>query len=281
MQNKALGKGLSALIPDSREEDKGGVKTIAVDTVRPNPFQPRTRFDTKRFEELVSSVKEKGVIQPVLVRGKGDHYELIAGERRLRAAKALGHKEIPVVVRDVEDADALELSLIENIQREELNPIEEAKAYKRLMDEFSFTQEEIARAVGKDRATVANSVRLLNLPARAQEMVAGGKMNMGHARALLSLAGEHTIMKLANRIVKQGLSVREVEAITAKRLSRSRGETIPQVKDHKVLYLEEQMQRILGTKVNIHHRKKRGKIQIDYYSVEDLERIYNLIKSAE
>ena len=178
------------------------------------------------------------------------------------------------------DADALEVSLIENIQREELNPIEEAKAYQRLIDEFGFNQEDVAKAVGKERATVSNTVRLLGLPKRVKEMVTAGELAMGHARALLSLAGEHTILKLANRVSKNGLSVREVENIVSKRKAPAQKAEIPKERDHKVMFIEEELQRALGTKVKIQHGKKRGKIQIDYYSLEDLERLFQCINKT-
>lgn len=287
MQKKALGKGLSALIPEvvrevaeeGRAEEKGErVSYVNLSRIKPNPFQPRENFDKKKLDELIASVREKGVLQPVIVRYKDGDYELIAGERRLRAAKEIGMEEVPVIVKDVSDVDVLELSLIENIQREELNPIEEAKAFQRLIDEFKFTQEEVAKAVGKDRATIANTIRLLGLPKRAQEMVISGELTMGHARALLGLPGEHTILKIANRIVRNGLSVREVESIVARRRSAGIPVEVPKARDHKIIFFEEELQRALGTKVKIQHGKKRGTIQIDYYTVEDLERIYNLIR---
>lgn len=278
MQKRALGKGLSALIPGRAEEKEERVSYVSLERIKPNPYQPRENFGQKKLEELISSIKEKGVLQPVLVRHKDRDYELIAGERRLRAAKALGMEEIPVIVRDVSDVDVLELSLIENIQREELNPIEEAKAFQRLIDEFEFNQEEVAKAVGKDRATISNTIRLLGLPKRIQEMVANAELTMGHARALLALSGEHTILKLANRIVKNGLSVREAENIVSKKKSAISKTAVPKIRDHKVMFFEEELQRVLGTKVKIQHGKKRGKIQVDYYSLEDLERVYNLIK---
>jgi len=281
MQKKALGKGLSALIPDYAEEPIHGILEVALSKVRPNPFQPRENFNKQKLSELVLSIKEKGVLQPVLVRRKGDSYELIAGERRFRAAQELGMDTIPIIIRDVDDVDALELSLIENIQREELNAIEEARAYQRLAAEFGFTQDEIAKAVGKDRSSVANTLRLLNLPQKVQDMVVNSLISMGHARALLSLVGEHTIMKLANRIIKNGLSVRETENIVQRKKSYATHTETLKLKDHKVMFFEEELQRVLGTKINITHGKKRGKILIEYYSVEDLERIYNFIKGID
>jgi ParB family chromosome partitioning protein len=278
MEKRALGRGLSALIPEQHVDKEGRILYINIRDIKQNPLQPREKFDQKKLDDLIASIKEKGVVQPVIVRTKGAEYELIAGERRMRAAKALGIDEIPVIVRDVGDADALELALIENIQREELNPIEEAKAFQRLMDEFGFSQEEVAKAVGKDRATVANIIRLLNLPKRAQEMVVEGILSMGHGRALLSLSGEHAILKLANTIAKKGLSVREAENLVYKKKSGTPSAKAPRPRDHKIMFFEEEMQRLLGTKVSITHGKKRGAIHIDYYSLEDLERIYNLLK---
>ena len=187
--------------------------------------------------------------------------------------------EVPVIARNVDDIDALQVSLIENIQREELNSIEEAKAFQRLINDFGFNQEDVAKAVGKERPTISNTIRLLGLPRRVQEMVSQGEITMGHAKALLALAGEHTILKLANRILRRGLSVRETENIVSKRKSpASKLVKTPKLKEHKVMFFEEELQRVLGTKVNIQHGKKRGKIQIEYYSLDDLERIYGLIK---
>lgn len=279
MQKKALGKGLSALIPELVEEKNERVSYIDLDKIKNNPFQPRENFNQDKLNELISSIKEKGVLQPVLVRAKEGGYELIAGERRLRAAKALGMSEVPVIVRNVSDVDALEVSLIENIQREELNPIEEAKAFQRLIDEFGFNQEEVAKAVGKERATVSNTIRLLGLPKRVREMVSQGELSAGHAKALLALAGEHTILKLANSILRRGLSVRETENIVSKKKSYlSKPLAPPKTRNHKVMFFEEELQRALGTKVRILDGRKRGKIQIEYYSLDDLERIYALIK---
>lgn len=281
MYKKALGKGLSALIPErpeAKEATGERISYVRLERIKPNPFQPREHFDSKRLEELISSIKEKGVLQPVIVRRKDEDYELIVGERRLMAAQALGMEEIPVIIKDVSDVDAIELSLIENIQREELNPIEGAKAFQRLIDGFGFSQEEVAKAIGKDRTTVSNTIRLLGLPKRVQEMLANGEFTMGHARALLAISGEHTILKLANRIVRSGLSVREAENIVSKKKWATPKTEVPKVRDHKIMFFEEELQRLLGTKVKIQDGKKRGKILIEYYSIDDLERIYNFIK---
>lgn len=278
MERKALGRGLSALIPEQETTAKEGrILYLNIEKIKENSLQPREKFDQKKLDDLIASIKEKGVVQPVIVRSKNGEYELIAGERRMRAARALGIEELPVIVRNVNDADALELALIENIQREELNAIEEAKAFQKLMADFGFSQEEVAKAVGKDRATVANTVRLLNLPKRAQEMVVEGELSAGHAKALLSLSGEHAILKMANSVVRKGLSVRETESLIYRKKAGLFLEKSPEAKDHKIMFIEEELQRLLGTKVNVRHGKKRGSIEIDYYSLEDLDRIYRLI----
>jgi len=272
-----LGKGLEALIPDSGER-KEKVVYLKIDDITPSRYQPRERFDETKLSELTASIREKGVIQPVLVRPKGDgKYELIAGERRLRAVRSLEIKEMPALVREVEDVDALEISLIENIQREELNPIDEANAYRRLSDEFNFTQEKIGQTIGKDRSTVANMMRLLLLPKKIQEFVENNTISMGHARTILSLEGEKQRLRFCNRIVKKGLSVRQTEHL-AKKLGAKSQARLSAVKDHNIAAVEEELQHFLGTKVRIVHGKKRGKIEIQYYSNDDLERILRLIR---
>jgi len=272
-----LGKGLEALIPESNEK-KEKVAYLNVDDITPSPFQPRGTFDKDKLNELIASIQEKGVIQPVIVRNKGeDKYELIAGERRLRAVKSLNLTEIPALIRNVGDADALEISLIENIQREELNPIEEASAYRRLCDEFHFTQEKIGQTIGKDRTTVANLMRLLLLPGKIQECVQKNLISMGHARAILSLGTERTQMKLCQKIIKRGLSVRQTEALAKKLAAKPQAKT-PAVKDHHITSIEEELQHRFGTRVKIAHGKKRGRIEIQYYSNEDLERILTLLR---
>jgi len=272
-----LGKGLEALIPDSGER-KEKVVYLKIDDITPSRYQPRERFDETKLSELTASIREKGVIQPVLVRPKGDgKYELIAGERRLRAVRSLEIKEMPALVREVEDVDALEISLIENIQREELNPIDEAHAYRRLASEFNFTQEKIGQTIGKDRSTVANMMRLLLLPKKIQEFVENNTISMGHARTILSLEGEKQRLRFCNRIVKKGLSVRQTEHL-AKKLGAKSQARLSAVKDHNIAAVEEELQHFLGTKVRIVHGKKRGKIEIQYYSNDDLERILRLIR---
>lgn len=276
MTKKVLGRGLSALIADTGErgEQKERIDYVEVAKIRPNRYQPRKEFNKERLDELISSIKEKGVVQPILIRPCEDGYELIAGERRLRAVKSLGYEQIPAVVKNVDDINAIELSLIENIQREELNPIEEASAYQRLIDEFNFTQEIIGQAVGKDRATVANSIRLLALPKKVQEFLSTGSINTGHAKVLLSIQDAVQQMTLARMVLDKGLSVRSLENLV-KRKTGGRKKAISADSDMRAI--EEKLQQILGTKVRIRHGKKRGTIQIEYYSNEDLSRILRVL----
>lgn len=316
MAKKVLGKGLAALIPEKETRppapDSGilagpkdsvhtlkGTSTqkagtsrserivyLKIEEIAPNKYQPRENFDSSKLEELVSSIREKGVVQPILVRRAGEKYELIAGERRLRAVKSLGVNEIPAIIKHAEDLDSLELSLIENIQRENLNPIEEAHAYQRLIDEFGFTQEETAGAVGKDRTSVANILRLLKLPQKIQEALKRNEISMGHGRALLGLENSAAQMEACKRIIAKGLSVREAEnLVRQRRLSRANilrgtGKTsiAAQKRDYELTTMEEELQHILGTRVRIFKGKKRGKIEIEYYSDVDLERIIDKIR---
>ena len=285
MERKALGKGLSALIPEKEFESKirrEEIIYVQSGQIKPNPFQPREDFDQQSIEDLSHSIKEKGVIQPLLVRRRGDDFELIAGERRLRAVNLLGLKEIPIIVRDVSDQDSLELALIENIQREGLNPIEEAHAYQHLMDKFQVTQEKISEALGKARTTITNTLRLLKLPHEIQQEMKKGRISFAHGRCLLEVDDMNQQRRLAQDIIAKGLSVRELENLIKgirpkgirRKISSSSAEPL-------VAILEEQMQHVLATKVRIVKRKKRGHINIDFYSVEDLERIANVIKGGK
>jgi ParB family transcriptional regulator, chromosome partitioning protein len=284
MERKALGKGLSALIPEKvlkSGERKEEIVYVQSGQIKPNPFQPREDFDQQSIDELAQSIKEKGVIQPLLVRRKGDNYELIAGERRLRAANSLGLKEIPIIVRDVSDQDSLELALIENIQREGLNPIEEAHAYQHLVDKFQVTQEKISEVLGKARTTITNTLRLLKLPHEIQQEMKKGRISFAHGRTLLEIEDSNQQRRLAQDIITKGLSVRELESLI--KTSRPKGlrRKIGQGQSEPlVAILEEQMQHALATKVRIIKRKKRGHINIEFYSQEDLERISNVIKGV-
>lgn len=286
MEKRAvLGKGLSALISENVEES-GAVsqKTVAIvktTDIDYNSQQPRLHYEEEALEELKSSIKEKGILQPILVRTKNDRFEIVAGERRFRAAQSLGLEEVPVVVKDVSDEEALVLALIENIQREELNVIEEAKAFKRLIDDFHLTQEQVADAVGKNRSTVTNILRLLRLPVAIQDAVSKNLISMGHARTLLSVEDEKKQYQVFLAIMEKGSSVRQAEEMTkscyvdGKKHVKAKKE-----KDHELVYLEEELRNLLGTKVLIEAKKKRGKIVIEYYSLDDLDRILEFLRKA-
>ncbi len=275
---KKLGKGLSALIPkkmqDATATDR--ISRIKISSIKPNRSQPRKKFDAERLKELKESIKEKGMIQPVIIRPVEGGFELIAGERRLRAAKELGYDEIPAIIKEVNDADSLELSLIENIQREELNPLEEAMAYKELMERFNFSQEEISRAVGKDKSTISNVLRLLTLPELLQDYISDNLLTIGHAKAILALPTERSRIRFSKRIIRNNLSVRQAEELVKQRLKRPSRKSIQ--RDEHLVRIEEELQHYLGTRVKVIHGKKRGRIEIFYYSNEDLERVLDLIK---
>ncbi|MCQ9206801.1 MAG: ParB/RepB/Spo0J family partition protein [Omnitrophica bacterium] len=276
--DKRLGRGLDALIPDKtiNIEDTQKIGKLKVSSIVPNRFQPRKKFDSERLKELKDSISEKGIIQPVIVRPAENGFELIAGERRFRAAQELGHEEIPAIIKDVTDADSLELALIENIQREELNPVEEANAYMDLMQKFNFTQEEIAKAVGKNSSTISNTMRLLTLPELIQDYISDASISMGHAKAVLSLPTERSRIRFAKKIIRKNLSVRQAEELIRHKLQkpqRNRPE-----KDAHLARIEEELQHYLGTRVKVLHGKKRGRVEIFYYSNEDLDRVLNLIR---
>jgi len=280
MEKRVLGKGLKALIPDDiplKSETRGTIQLKLSDIV-PGRFQPREVFDPDKLKELILSIKEKGVIQPVVVRPKGDGYELIAGERRLRAAKELGIEKIPATIKDVKDDEALEIALIENIQRDNLNPLEEAKAYQRLSEEFSLTQEQISEKVGRDRASVSNTLRLLRLPDKIKEEIYLGRISTGHAKAILMLDSEQSQLELCLKIIRRGLSVREAEYFVKRKIVGKSRSARPRKHSTEVRALEEELQRILGTKVTLLHHNKRGKILIDYYSNDDLERLLHFFR---
>jgi ParB family chromosome partitioning protein len=279
-KKQALGKGLNALIPTGGLEDGGqrGSFLCPVETIQSNPDQPRKSFDEKGLESLAATIRDKGVLQPLLVRKVGSRYELIAGERRLRAAKKAGLKEVPVLIREAEESDRLELSVLENVQREDLNPIEEAKAYKQMLDRFELTQEELARRVGKDRSSVANTLRLLQLPREIQEDLASGRMSSGHARAVLAVDREVLQLKLWAMIKARGLSVREAEKQVQLLKEGKAGKERPlSPLDPDMQNLQDELCRYFGTRVQIQKGKKGGKIQIRYSSVEELNRLYALL----
>ncbi|MCX5906140.1 MAG: ParB/RepB/Spo0J family partition protein, partial [Deltaproteobacteria bacterium] len=241
-----------------------------------NPHQPRKTFADPQLQELVESIREKGILQPLMVRRKAGGFELIAGERRWRAAQKAGVKEVPIIIKDISDSELLELSLIENIQREDLNPVEEGEAYKGLMEQFHLTQEEISKKVGKDRSTITNTLRLLKLPPEIRQSLIEGTVTMGHARAFLSLEGPDKQKLAFKKVLAEGLSVRQTESLV-KRLREKKASPAPKSKTDWDPLIEE-LQRILGTKVRIIGQGKRGKIEIEFYSPEELDRIIDRLK---
>ena len=276
MGRQALGRGLEALIPVGKEEP--GIVEIPLVEIRPSPFQPRKRFDDKKLDELTASIRAQGVLSPVIVRQARDGYELVAGERRVRAAERAGIERIPAVVREVSDADMLEVALIENLQREDLNPIEEADVYRRLIEEFGVTQEAVATRVGRDRASIANTLRLLKLPSKLREDVIGGTLSAGHGRALLALEGRELQLKAREAVIRRGLSVRATELLV-KRLKAApaaRGRTLGR-QAPGLAQAEEQLRRALATKVRIIRSGHRGRIEVEFYSEEDLDRLVQKI----
>jgi ParB family transcriptional regulator, chromosome partitioning protein len=280
MQKQALGKGLGALIPDlsalnDKERKALGIAEIELDKIVPNEYQPRKTFQDDALKELAASIKEHGVIQPIIVHRIGTNYGLIAGERRWRASRLAGLKTIPALVKEATKRELIEQALIENIQREDLNPLEAAEAYKRLQDEFKLTQEDLAKRVGKERSTVTNFLRILSLPKEVKHDLVAGNLSMGHAKALLSMERVRDQVQAALMIVKKGLSVREAEALAGK-LKNPAKEKKPKIA-HELKAVEDKIRRSLGTKVSVTGKAKGGRIVIDYYSAEELDRILEKI----
>ncbi len=277
----ALGKGLGALLPELGQAEPKTLLYCGIEEIIPNRSQPRKHFDESRLQELAESIKEKGILEPLIVRRTEQGYELIVGERRWRAAQKAGLKEVPVLVKETERREALEISLIENLQREDLNPIEEAEAFKHLIEEFDISQEDLSKRIGKDRTTVTNTLRLLKLPLEVRDHLLQNRITSGHARALLSLESKEKQKELCALIIRKGLSVREAEAI-AKRWSEKPKKSVAPAKkrgdlESQLGSLQDSMMKHLGTKVHIIHKGNRGKIEIEYYSPEDLERIVETI----
>ncbi len=287
--HRALGKGLEALIPikspdqeqplQGKKEYKDYVLNIEIDKIKTSKYQPRQRFDEQKIKELMNSIEEKGIIHPILVRLVGDKYEIIAGERRWRAVKGIGLKEIPAIVKDVSDRDMFEISLIENIQREELNPLEEANAYSQLIEEFGLTQEEISKRIGKDRSSIANTLRLQKLPDKIKDYIIEGVISAGHARTVLSLETPGKQDYLVRRIVKQHLTVRQAEDIVKK--VKGKGLKDRKGEDIELLQIEQELQRIFATQVKISYRSNKGKIEITYFSNEDFDRILGILRKKD
>ena len=299
VKKSGLGKGLDSLIPASaakkqtvnhspekrqkEEEKKEGEFFIKISKVEPNREQPRKDFDEDSLMELADSIKQFGILQPLIVQKKKDYYEIIAGERRWRAAKLAGIKEVPIIIKDYSNQEIVEISLIENIQRENLNPIEEAMAYKRLLEEFNLKQDEVAERVSKSRTAVTNSMRLLKLSDRVQQMIVDDMISTGHARALLAIDDEEQQYMLANKIFDEKLSVRETEKLV-KELKNPKKEVKKVKQERMFVYndLADHMKNIIGTKVSVNPKANgKGKIEIEYYSEEELERIYDLIMSIQ
>jgi ParB family chromosome partitioning protein len=296
MKRKALGRGLRSLIPQSTtpsavpspEESPSSPRTpgllqLDLDRIRPNAEQPRSDFDEEALAELASSLKREGVLQPVIVRPLGEgQYELIAGERRWRAAQLAGLLKIPAIVREIENERRLEVALVENIQREDLNPIEAANAFRTLIDDLQLTQQEVAQRVGKQRATISNMLRLLDLPRPVQEKIRDGSITTGHAKALAAMSSSEMQIRLADRIARQGLSVREVESIV-KRMDgapAAKAARTPDPRDPNVAAAEETLQRALGTKVAITQGKKGGRIELHFFSNDEMQRVYQIVLDA-
>jgi len=285
-----LGRGLDALLPSMSDEEPGGASELPVENIVSNPYQPRHDFDEDKLAELTQSIRQHGVIQPIVVRQhSGGQYELVAGERRLRAAKLAGLEVIPAIIGDFSDKQVMELAVVENLQREDLNPIEEALAYQTLLEEFGLTQEALAGRIGKSRPYVSNTVRLLNLPEAVQTMVAEGALSAGHARPLLSLDTVSSQLQIAEKIAAEGLSVRESEKLVqAQREQKTKAQKPKREaprpaagRDAEVLLLEDQLRQRLGTPVRISSSKSKGTIHIDFYSQDDLARIFELIVGLE
>ena len=286
VKRRALGRGLGALIPQGAPLAPPVERRVPIAEIRPNPRQPRRVFDENRLAELAESIHHQGMLQPLVVRQVDQGYELIIGERRLRAAQRAGLDRVSVVIKEVSDAESLEMALVENIQREELTPVEEALAYRQLMEEFHLTQEEVAARVGKSRPVVTNLLRVLSLPDEITEAIDQGSLSVGHARALLALETPEHQIELARRVMQQGLSVRETETLVARlpeaaspgdSLRRQDGDR-PARLDLHLGALEQELIRALGTKVRLHPRKKGGRIEIEYYSNEELEGLVRRLK---
>lgn len=284
-RNLGLGKGLSALMGEdfstpSVQQENNGISLIDIDLLVPSPYQPRRVFNESALGDLISSIREKGVLQPLLVRQKNGIYEIIAGERRLRASKQAGLKQVPVIIKDFNDKDALEVALIENLQREDLNPLEEAEAYKRLLNEFQYTQEELSKVVGKSRSHVANMMRLLDLPVDIKQLVENKELTIGHARALLNAQNPS---ELANEIIEKGLSVRQAEKMAVSKggvKKRSNPKPVYQ-KDEDIIALEKQMSELMNVPVSINWNGQNGTVVIAYQNLDTLDNILQKLTAME
>jgi len=281
MGRQPLGRGLSALIPEAaRKHTTDRVVGIPVDDIVPSPYQPRVIMNEDSLKELAASIKEKGVVQPIIVRSLGDDkYEVIAGERRLRASRQAGLPEIPAIIREVDDAEAMSLAITENIQREDLNVMELARAYSILLDQFEITQEELAQALGKSRSAITNTLRLLQLPKEIQDCVLSGELSMGHARALLSLENENQRISVCKKVMESELSVRQTERLVQKLLSQAESQkTTTRIPELEAL--ENRLRVRLATQVRIRQGKNKGRLEIEYYSDDDLDRLTRILEAG-
>lgn len=281
MNNKknALGRGLGALIPEMEDEENqtDGIKEIDINEIAPAADQPRKNFDEEKIQKLAESIKEHGVLQPILVKKDGKYYKIIAGERRWRAARIAGLKNVPIIEKKLTDREAMEISLIENLQREDLNPIEEAQAYKKLMDDFKLTQEDIAKRVGKSRPAITNSIRLLSLDERVSNYLIDGTISEGHGKVLASINDKNLQFEIAKKIIDENLNVRQTEKLIKKIEGKKEDKEKVIKKEVYIKDIENRMGNYFGTKVTINKGRKKGKIEIEYYSKDDLERIVEML----
>lgn len=277
----ALGKGLDALLSGTVEQvpNKHSIAEVPLHQIRPNPNQPRVAFTEAAMTDLKASLKERGLLQPIVLRPLKDGYQIVAGERRWRAAKELQWASIPAIVKELDDAEVVEVALIENLQREDLNPVEAARALRFLADEFNMTQDEIAEKIGKDRSTVANSMRLLQLPEEIQAMMSRGEISAGHARALLRINSAQLQKEFAKRVLEKGLSVRALELMTSDQDDKSPSKKKSVQKDTDLAFVEDRLQRILGRKICIKGTQDKGRIEIGYYSLEELNKLITFLES--
>jgi len=278
MSKRGLGKGLEALIPKVEQKEKGLVLEIEVENLTPNLFQPRKNFNKEKMEELKESIKKHGIIQPIVARKMANGYEIIAGERRLKAAQEIGLKKIPVIIKSINNEKSLEIALVENIQREDLNPVEQANAFKRLIDEFNLTQQELAEVTGKSRTLVTNTIRLLKLNPEIQKNISEGKISFGHAKLLLSIEEEEVQKAVCERIIVNDLSVRDTEHLIKNiEKAQKRQFKVKNITIERFPEVEGKLRDVLGTKIDILYDGKKGKISIEFYSKEDLRRIAGLL----
>lgn len=277
MKKYNLGRGLDALIP--KGDNLEGYIVASINELKPNMFQPRKDFDEETISELASSIKEKGILQPLIVRTISGGYEIIAGERRWRAAQRAGITRVPIIIKEATDREVLELALIENLQREDLNPIEEAVAYQQLIDEFELTHEDVSRQIGKDRSTITNQLRLLKLPEEAKKALIAGDITAGHARAILSIESSAEAREALKAIQKQKLSVRKTEQLIQNISKRKKKDAKPRSDDIYIRQITDELKKSLSTQVRIVGKQGKGKIEIDYYSNEELERLTSILKA--